>query len=78
MTLVRLEPGASQSQVKHSTTEPLHSQEEIALWTDVCTDIFPLFFVACFLLFFFLGGGGFKKNVWININCRLNFFPKYS
>ena len=38
MTPVTLEPAASHARVKHSTTEPLRSQEEIALWTDVCTD----------------------------------------
>ena len=52
MTPVRLEPAASRSRVKHSTAEPLHSQEEIALWTDVCTDNMPFVFVACFFGFF--------------------------
>ena len=28
MTPVKLEPGAPRSRVKHSTTEPLHSQQE--------------------------------------------------
>ena len=31
MTPVRLEPGAPQSRVKHSTTEPLRSHNEIRL-----------------------------------------------
>ena len=52
MALVTLEPAASLSRVKHSTTEPLRSQEEIALWMDVCTDNMPfVFVVACFYIF---------------------------
>ena len=36
MTLVRLEPAAPQSRVKHSTTEPLRSLIYLlTLWTDV-------------------------------------------
>ena len=54
VTPVRLEPAASRSRVKNSTTEPLGSQEEIALWTNVFTDNMHLVFVACFLLCFFL------------------------
>ena len=34
MTLVRLEPAASRSRVKHSTTDPLPSEKSLKVWAN--------------------------------------------
>ena len=40
MTPVRLEPAASRSRVKHSTTEPLRSRQEASLWDIVVYKVY--------------------------------------